>query len=208
MGTSSNTDTNSANRLGIADALFSRVRQRVLGLLFGRPDQSFYANEIIGWVGAGTGAVQRELARLQAAGLVTVTRIGRQKHYQANRNAPIYDELRGIVLKTSGLRDVLREALAPPEHSIRAAYVFGSVARGLAAAGSDVDLMVISDQLTYGDLFTSLEAAASRLSRPVNPTIYSWDDFRRRIHEQSPFVTKTLAQPRIWIIGSDDDLAA
>jgi predicted nucleotidyltransferase len=145
---------------------------------------------------------------LQAAGLVTVTRIGRQKHYQANRTAPIFDELRGIVLKTSGLRDVLREALAPLEHDIRAAFVFGSVARGLDAAGSDVDLMVISDRLTYAELFSSLEAAASRLSRPVNPTIYTWEDFKRRIDEQNPFVTKTVAQPRIWIIGSDDDLAA
>jgi predicted nucleotidyltransferase len=196
------------SRLGIADALFSRVRQRVLALLFGCPDQSFYANEIIERVGAGTGAVQRELARLRAADLVTVTQIGRQKHYQANRDAPIFQELRGIVLKTSGLRDVLLEALAPLKGDIRAAFVFGSVARGLDAAGSDVDLMVITDQLTYAELFTSLETAASRLSRPVNPTIYTWNEFKRRIDQQNPFIARTLAQPRIWIIGSDDDLAA
>jgi predicted nucleotidyltransferase len=206
MGT--NSESGPKERIGLGDALFGRVRQRVLALLFGRPDQSFYANEVIGWVGAGTGAVQRELARLQASGLVIVTRIGRQKHYQANRAAPIFEELRGIVLKTSGLRDVLREALAPLEHDIRAAFVFGSLARGLDAAGSDVDLMVISDELTYAELFTSLEAAASQLSRPVNPTIYTWDDFKRRIDDQNPFVMKTVAQPRIWIIGNDDDLAA
>jgi hypothetical protein len=98
--------------LGLADALFGRVRQRVLGLLFGHPERSYYANEIIGWVGSGSGSVQRELARLEASGLVTVTPRGRQKHFKANRGAPIFPELRGIVLKTSGLADVLRTALS------------------------------------------------------------------------------------------------
>ena len=98
---------------GIADALFTKVRQRVLAVLFGNPGRSFYANEVIALAGSGTGAVQRELARLEAAGLVTVTRVGKQKHYQANATAPVFEELRGLVLKTSGLVDVLRDALAP-----------------------------------------------------------------------------------------------
>src|SRR3990172_13373605 len=92
----------------LADALFAKAQQRVLGVLFGNPSRSFYANEIIALAGSGTGAVQRELARLEAAGLVTVTRVGKQKHYQANRAAPVYEELRGLVLKSSGLIDVLR----------------------------------------------------------------------------------------------------
>ncbi len=194
--------------VGLADALFGRVRQRVLGLLFGHPDQSFYANEIIGWVDAGSGAVQRELARLEAAGLVTVSRIGRQKHYQANEAAPIFSELRGIVLKTSGLRDVLRAALSPLEGEIQAAFVFGSIAKGVDAAGSDVDLMVISDRLTYAELFGALEAASSQLRRPVSPTIYTSAEFARRIGERNPFLTRVLEQPRIGIIGEDDALSA
>ena len=159
--------------VSLADALFGRVRQRVLGLLFGHPDRSFYANEIIGWVDAGSGAVQRELARLEAVGLVVTSRVGRQKHYQANEAAPIYAELRGIVLKTSGLRDVLRGELSPFRGEIRAAFVFGSIAKGSDVAGSDVDLMVISDGLTYAEMFSALEAASSQLARTVNPTIYT-----------------------------------
>jgi predicted nucleotidyltransferase len=194
------------NTFGLADALFGRVRQRVLGLLFGRPDRSFYANEIIGWVDAGSGAVQRELARLEAVGLVTTTRIGRQKHYQANQGAPIFLEIRGIVLKTSGLRDVLRDALSPFQGELHAAFVFGSIAKGSDAAGSDVDLLVISDHLTYAELFGALERASSRLARTVNPTIYTSAEFVRRIAEHNPFLTKVLDRPKIWIIGEDHDL--
>lgn len=180
----------------------------MLGLLYGHPDRSYYANEIIGCVDAGSGAVQRELARLAAAGLVTVTRVGRQKHFRANEAAPIFPELRGIVMKTSGLRDVLHAALSPLRGDLRAAFVFGSTARGADAAGSDVDLMVISDRLTYAEMFGALEGAAARLARSVNPTIYTSDEFTRRIRERSPFLTKVLAQPRIWVIGEDGDVPA
>lgn len=192
----------------MADALFGRVRQRVLGLLFGHPERSYYANEIIGWVGSGSGSVQRELARLEASGLVTVTRRGRQKHFQANRGAPIFSELRGIVLKTSGLADVLRTALSPLQDDIQAAFVFGSVAEGMDTAHSDVDLMVISDSLTYGDLFAALEAASAELARSVNPTIHTHPEFSRRAQQGNPFLLNVLKGPRIWIKGGEDDLAA
>jgi predicted nucleotidyltransferase len=190
----------------MADALFGQVRQRVLGLLFGRPGRSFYANEIIGRVDAGNGAVQRELARLEAAGLVTTSRVGRQKHYRANEAAPIFSELKGIVLKTCGLRDVLHVALSPLRDGIRAAFVFGSMGRGSEGAGSDVDLMVISDRLTYAELFGALETASSQLARPVSPTVYTWAEFTRRIREGHPFLEKVLEQEKIWVIGEDDDL--
>jgi predicted nucleotidyltransferase len=193
---------------GLADALFSRVRQRLLGLLFVHPERSFYTNEIIEWAGSGSGAVQRELARLVDVGLVVVTTIGRQKHYQANADAPIFAELRSIVLKTIGLRDVLHEALRPFRNEIGAALVFGSIAKGMDTASSDVDLLVVSDQLTYPDLLTALEAASDRLARRVNPRIYTSDDFRRRIEERSPVLLNVLAGPKIWIIGTDDDLPA
>jgi DNA-binding MarR family transcriptional regulator len=99
-------------RTGIADALFSATQQRVLALLFGQPERSFFTNELIGLVGAGTGAVQREVRRLVESGLVTVTRLGSQKHYQANAEAPIFEELRSIVIKTLGPAEVLRAKLA------------------------------------------------------------------------------------------------
>ena len=207
MGISSSLDHVPAEPVGLADALFGRIRQRVLGLLFGHPDRSYYANEIIAWVDAGSGGVQRELARLEAAGLVTVSRIGRQKHYKANEAAPIFPELRGIVLKTSGMRDVLRSALSPLEGDIRVAFVFGSMAKGVDTAESDVDMMVITDQLTYAELFSALETGSTQLARPVNPTIYTSDEFTRRIRERNPFLMKVMEQPKIWVIGGEYDLS-
>ena len=129
-----------ARKTSLADALFSATQQRVLGFLFGQPDRSFYATELIGLVGAGSGAVQRELARLQKSGLVTVSRLGTQKHYQANPQSPIFEELRDITQKTVGLAQPLREALAPLAPRITAAFVFGSVAKRSDTAASDIDV--------------------------------------------------------------------
>ena len=192
----------------LADALFAKVQQRVLGVLFGNPRRSFYANEVIGLARSGTGAVQRELARLEASGLMTVTRVGKQKHYQANARSPVFEELRALVLKTSGLADVLRGALAPVSEGIRAALVYGSIAKGEDTAASDIDLVVVSDRLTYADLFAALEEASARLGRKVAPTIYSPDELSRRVNQGNAFVTRVLAQPKLWLIGDEHDLAA
>jgi predicted nucleotidyltransferase len=193
--------------IGIADALFSKVRQRVLGVLFGNPGRSFYANEVIALAGSGTGAVQRELIRLEVTGLVTVTRLGKKKHYQANAVAPVFEELRGLVLKTSGLADVLRAALAPLTGQIGAAFVYGSVAKKQDTAKSDIDLMVMSDSLTYADLFAALEDCSNRFGRKVNPTVYSPQELAKRRKQGNAFVTRVLAHPKIWLIGGERDLA-
>lgn len=193
---------------GIADALFTKVRQRVLAMLYGNPGRSFYANEVIALAGSGTGAVQRELARLEAAGLVMVTRVGKQKHYQANDAGPVYQELRGLVLKTSGMVDVLRVALAPLAAQIHAAFVYGSVAKRQDTAKSDIDLMVISDSLSYADLFATLEEATDRLGRTVNPTVYSRKDLEKRIQADNAFVKRVLEQPKLWVIGEEHGLAS
>jgi predicted nucleotidyltransferase len=196
------------SRPGVADALFAKVQQRVLGVLFGNPGRSFYANEVIGLARSGTGAVQRELARLEAAGLVVASRIGKQKHYQANQRSPVFAELRALVLKTSGLADVLREALTPVADKVRAAFVYGSIAKGQDTAASDIDLMVISERLTYADLFGTLEDASAHLGRKVAPTIYSPKELARRRKQDSAFVTRVLEQPKLWLIGDEGDLAA
>lgn len=193
---------------GIADALFTKVQQRVLAVLYGNPGRSFYANEVIALAGSGTGAVQRELARLDAAGLVVVTRVGKQKHYQANEAGPVYQELRGLVLKTSGMVDVLRVALAPLAAQIHAAFVYGSVAKRQDSANSDIDLMVLSDSLSYADLFAALEEATNRLGRPVNPTVYTRKDLEKRIQAGNAFVKRVLEQPKLWVIGEEHGLAA
>jgi predicted nucleotidyltransferase len=193
---------------GIADALFSKVQQRVLAVLFGNHSRSFYANELIALAGSGSGAVQRELAQLEAAELVTVRRIGNQKHYQANAAAPIFEELRGLVLKTSGLVDVLRSALAPLAGRVDQAFVFGSVAKATDTAKSDIDLLVISDRLAYAELFAALEPASMRLKRTVNPTLYSLEEVDKRIRAENPFIKRVFAQPKLWVIGEDRGLAA
>lgn len=192
----------------LADALFSSTQQRVLGYLFGQPERSFFANELIGLVGAGSGAVQRELKRLAESGLVTVTRRGNQKHFQANPASPIFAELCGITQKTFGLAGPLREALAPLAGQVDAAFVYGSVAKKSDTAASDIDVMVVSDSLTYADLYGALAEVAGKLGRQVNPTVYSRADLFRRIAEDNAFVTRVLAQPKLWLIGDEHDLAA
>ena len=192
--------------VNLSDALFSTTQQRVLGLLFGQPDRSFYATEMIGLAGVGSGGVQRELARLAQSGLVTVRPVGNQRHYQANPEAPIYVELCGIVRKTFGMADPLRLALTPLAAQIKCAFVFGSVAKRPDTASSDIDLMVISDSLGYADTFAALEVASTQLGRTVNPTIYSTKELAKRIKQGEAFVTRVLAQPKLWLIGGDDDL--
>lgn len=192
----------------LADALFAGTQQRLLALLFGQPHRSFYANELIGLANAGSGAVQRELARLVQSGLLTVTSVGSQRHYQANPASPIYAELCAIVQKTVGLAEPLREALAPLAGKIRAAFVYGSVAKRQDTASSDIDLMLLSDELTYGDTYLALEEASARLARTVNPTVLTSAEFRKRLKAKEAFLTRVLAQPKIWLIGGDDDLAA
>jgi len=191
----------------LADALFSTVQQRVLGLLFGQPERSFYASELIRLVGAGSGAVQREIARLEQTGLVTMRRSGAQKHYQANRRSPVFSELRNIVRKTVGLAEPLRAALSPLKSQITTAFVYGSFAKRKDTAASDIDLMVVSDSLTYGDVFKTLEPFSARLGRTVNPTVYSRAEWAKRLESGNAFVTRVLAQPKLWIVGKEHDLA-
>ncbi len=193
-------------RTNIADALFSTTQQRVLAYLFGQPERSFFATELIRRAGGGSGAVQREVARLAQSGLVTVRRVGTQKHYQANPKSPVYAELCGIVQKTVGLAEPLRGALAPLAKRITAAFVYGSVAKRSDTAASDIDVLVLSDRVDYADVFTALQPAEAKLGRAVNPTIYTPANWRRRLKEGNGFVVKVAAQPKVFLIGTEEDL--
>jgi predicted nucleotidyltransferase len=195
-----------AGRQSLADALFTKTQQRVLRVLFGHPERSFYASELIRDAGTGSGAAQRELARLENSGLVVARRIGHQRHYQANAASPLFAELRNIVLKTVGLADPLRDALKPLSTAIRAAFVYGSVAKATDSAESDIDLMVVSDTLTYADVFGALERVAGALSRHVNPTVYTIAEFLKRARGENAFIAGVLEQPKLWVIGSEHDL--
>jgi predicted nucleotidyltransferase len=209
MGTKKRQSSNRAPAVsGVADALFTKVQQRVLAVLFGNHARSFYANELIALACSGSGAVQRQLAQLEAAQLVTVRRVGNQKHYQANASAPIFEELRSLVLKTSGLVDVLRAALAPLASQIDLAFVYGSVAKGKDTAKSDIDLMVVSERVAYADIFATLEPATNRLGRTINPTLFSRMELDKRLLDGTAFVKRVLEQPKLWVIGEDRGLAA
>jgi predicted nucleotidyltransferase len=190
----------------VADALFTKSQQRVLGVIFGNTARSFYANEVIARAGSGNGAVQRELAKLERSGLVKVTRVGNQKHYQANAEAAVFGPLHELVLKTSGLADVLRAAFVPVSKRIDAAFVYGSIAKGQDTATSDIDLMVVSEDLTYADLFKVLDRASRRLGRTVNPTVYSASELAKRVGQRNSFIVRVLKQPKIWLIGGENDL--
>ncbi len=189
-----------------ADALFPKVRQRVLAVFFGMPDRSFYASEVIALAHSGRGAVQRELAGLSEVGLLRVKLQGKQKHYQANAAAPIFTELRSLVLKTSGLADVIQQALQPLAGQIDSAFIYGSVARQEDTAQSDIDLMIVSTTLGYADVFGSLEKATQALGRKINPTLYTPADIAKRIAQDNAFVTRVLQQPKIWLIGNEERL--
>lgn len=194
--------------MGLADALFTTTQQRVLGFLFGQPDRSFFANELIRLADIGSGGVQRELKQLAENGLITTSQVGNQKHYRANPAAPIYEELCGIVRKTFGLAEPLCDALQPLADRIEAAFVFGSVAKRSDTAASDIDLMLISDELSYSDLFIALDAVSARLGRTVNPTMLTRKELLRKHKDKESFVMRVLAQPKLWIMGDERALPA
>lgn len=193
--------------VGLADALFSPVQQRVLGLLFGQPQRRFQSAEIIRLARSGTGAVHRCLTQLAEAGLVTVTRSGIQKHYQANRTSPVFPELHRLIVKTVGVVGPLRQALAPMARKIDAAFVYGSMAKRTETARSDIDLMVITDTLTYPDVFEAVQSAERALARPVNPTVLTLTEWRAKRAQGGSFAARVARGSRLFVIGSDDDIA-
>jgi predicted nucleotidyltransferase len=192
--------------VSISNALFSKVQQRVLALIFGHPERSFYTSEIVRSIHSGTGAVERELSRLQRSGLVSVERIGNQKHYRANHRSPVFDELRSLVLKTVALTEPLRKSLQPYADKIKTAFVYGSVAKGTDTAESDIDLMVIGDELGYAELYTALQNAEDVLRRKINPLFLSPEDWRRKASQTGSFISEISAVPKLFIFGSEKDI--
>jgi len=194
------------NLSGLAEALFTKTQQKVIGLLFGAPHRTFYANEIVRLANVGTGAVHRELNKLSSVGLLTVTRIGNQKHYQANSDSPIFEELRAIARKTFGLADLLREALSPLADRIDVAFIFGSVASGSDTAQSDIDLFIIGQNLSYSDAMLTLSDVDSIVRRKINPTLYSPTELQNKLEAGNAFLRRVLDQPKIFLIGSSGEL--
>ena len=190
----------------IGDALFTKTQQRVLGLLYGNPESSFYTNEIVRRADMGRGTISRELERMVSAGLLVASRTGNQQHYQANKNCPVYYELLGIVRKTFGIVDFLKTAIEPIDNNIIFSFIYGSIAKAEETADSDLDLFIASDTLEYGDVMNILPNTEQMLSRTINPTVYTIRQIRKKLKAKNAFMTRILEQPKLWVKGSENDI--
>lgn len=188
----------------LADALFTTTQQKVLGLLYGQPEKSFYTNEILRLTGMGVATIKRELDRMEAAGILSMTRIGNQHHYQAKPECPVYHELLGIVKKTSGMTDSIRQALTPLTPQIEQVFVFGSMASGKETSASDIDLMIIGD-VTFSEVVTMLYPVQGILGREINPKIYRKQEWLQMLENKEAFIKEVLSKPRMDIMGKDDE---
>ena len=187
----------------LSSRLFGRVRSSVLSLLLCRSDTSMYFREIERSVGMGRGAVQRELENLVNTGLIVRRKHGNQVYYQANPKSPIFAELKSLMVKTTGVADVLREALKPFQGRIETAFIYGSFAKGTENADSDVDVLVIGD-LTFSEVVDALASAQESIGREVNPSVYPVDEFITKVSVGNHFVTSSIGEPKIFLIGDGD----
>lgn len=188
----------------LADLLFKEYRRRVLGLLLLHPEQSFHVREIARLTGTVAGTLHKELSKLADAGLLLKMTQGNQVSYQANRNSLIFDELASILRKTSGIADVLAEALAPLAQQIKFALVFGSVASGKAGTDSDIDLLIVAN-VSFSEVVKALYPAQQQLRREINPKLYLPEEWKLALLERSVFVGELLEKPVIKVIGDMDD---
>ena len=188
----------------IGNVLFTKTQQKVLGLLYGQPYKSFYLNEIVRLSDIGRGTIKRELERMTASGIIIQKRIGNQNHYQANESCPVYQELLGIVRKTFGIADVIKTALTPIFDRILFAFIYGSIAKSEDSSKSDIDLLVVSDKLTYSEVMERLIEVEGSLGRVVNPTIYDLNQIKQKLKQDNAFVARIIEQPKIWIKEDQD----
>ncbi len=194
-----------APRSPLASVLFGKSMQAILAQLFGRPDEEFYLREIARAAGTGASSLQRELAALAHAGIIERKVHGHQVYFRANRACPIYEELRGLVVKTFGVTETLTVALQPLAKKIDAAFIYGSVARGEERAGSDIDLFIIGSA-TFAEVVQAVTPAQEKLGREINPTVYPRVEFVQTVRDKSHFVDTVLSGRKLYLMGSDDEL--
>jgi predicted nucleotidyltransferase len=190
----------------LSAALFGKTRRAILASLFSHPDQSYHLRQLVRSAGVGLGAAQREVKRLSDAGIIRRTVSGNQVLYQANPECPIYGELKGLMVKTTGVADVLRAALAPLAAQIRVAFIYGSVAELAQRNGSDVDVMVIGEP-SFGEVVSAVGNAQETLAREVNPTVYSPNEFRSKLRAGHHFLTAVIESKKLFLIGDEHELA-
>jgi predicted nucleotidyltransferase len=190
----------------LGEALFGETRQRVLALFFGHPDERFYQRRVIQTVGLGSGTVQRDLQRLTRAGVLTRTVEGRQVYFQANGQCPVFEELRALVRKTFGVAHVLKHALASMAGRVHLAFIFGSIAGGTETSASDVDVLIVGDDISLADVVSAIAEAQRDLEREINPSVYLTGEFCRKLAEGQHFLSAIAAGQKIFLIGDERDL--
>ena len=189
----------------LSHVLFGRTRRAILVLLHGRADQEFYLRDLVRKAGTSLGATQRQLHQLMNAGIVNRVRRGRQVYYQANPDNPIFPELKSILTKIVGVDDVVKESLLPLADRVKLAFVYGSIARHEEKASSDIDLLVVGD-VRFNEVISSLGEAEKRLSREINPTVYSVEEFRTKCKAKHHFLSAVLPQKKLFVMGDEDEL--
>ncbi len=192
--------------IGAGEALFTKTQRQLLALLFGSPFRRYYGNELIRLAGVGIGSARKVLHAFVASGIVIETKEGHQKYYQANKESPIFEELHGIAIKTFGVAEVMKKVLEPFEEQIQFAYIFGSVAKGTERVDSDIDILIVAKGLDYFECMKLLMPLRKELCREISPTLYEVEEFARKLAEQNHFLTQVEKQPKIMLIGTEDDL--
>ena len=187
--------------MSISAALFSDSQARVFRWLFGQPERSYHLNELLRLTGLGSASLQRELGKLAAAGLVRSEKVGNLRRFQANTESPVYEELAGLTRKTLGAQPLLQEALAPIKAQLDLAFIYGSIAKGTDTAKSDVDVMVVGNDLLLSEVLKLLLPVESQLGRKINPTLFTPAEYKRRRAQKNSFLNRVLAQPVIPLIG-------
>lgn len=186
-------------------SLFGHTRSALLAMLYGHVDQSFYVRQLVRAIGAGHGALQRELKYLTEMGLVLRRNQGNQVLYQANSQSPIFSEIKGLITKTVGIHDVIRSALASLGPEIQIVFVYGSVARQKERANSDVDLMVLGDA-SFSEVVSALGPAQKALGREINPTVFPASEFRSKLAAGNHFLRSVMKEKRLFVLGTENEL--
>jgi predicted nucleotidyltransferase len=182
--------------------LFSLPQSKVLGWLFGQPERWYHIQELIRLTSLASASLQREIKRLHSGGLVVEERIGNLRRVKANPNSPIFEELSSLVRKTLGIVPTVSHALASLQADIELAFVFGSMAKGAAHAGSDVDVLVVSGTLQLHDVLGVLLPVEAQLSRRIEVKLYTVKEFEQRRKDPQSLVSKILAEPIEIVLGS------
>jgi len=192
-------------KLRTLDALLPKTRQGILAATLVQQEKAWYVSELARRLGVPSSSLQRELHDLSEVGILQMHRQGRMVYYQANRDSPVFPDLRGLLLKTAGLVDVLGDALKPVAPKLQTAFVYGSIAAGTEKSDSDIDLMVVG-QLSPADLALPLRRARELLGREINPSVFTPIEFDKKRAADDPFIKQVLDKPRLFVLGNNNEL--